>query len=322
MAATAGLVGDFTNKSGRVTRVTRMYAGGVPLEIIASNTGHKNLNSIERYNRVNCLKTRVAQAFARPENQGSSFQDHLNLELSTWRDANVGTSQSSLALNGDSVAANDLEAIVGNLGYSNFATHKGALAPARICPPNRNPSRPSFTTKDDGCNARPMLLGSNFHSAHETERIPAVLVEEEMRFLSEYYEFFGNDDFGEIHAPTHVPEAPTRIRFAMQRSLALFRRENSRLRDQLCEAQRNMHGGSHAPSAQEPQPQVASANFHHPQVALVHTPTFPSTQLFQILKYFQVSSNLNSSFSKVVSSYILKCHVFSSATFFIWNVQP
>jgi hypothetical protein len=188
MAATTGFVDNFTNKLERVIGITRMYAGSIPLKIIASNIGHKNLNIIERYNQVNWLKTRVVQVFAKLKNKRGNFQDHLNVELPTWHNANIGNSQSSFALidisasmNGR-VAANDLEAINGrirNFDCSIFATHKVASAPVRICLPKRNPSRPSFT-------ACPVLLSLSSHSAYEIEQTLAVLVEEEMWFLSEY----------------------------------------------------------------------------------------------------------------------------------------
>ena len=49
MAAIAGFVGNFINKLGRVIGIIRMCAWSVPLKIIASNTGYKNLNIIKRY---------------------------------------------------------------------------------------------------------------------------------------------------------------------------------------------------------------------------------------------------------------------------------
>lgn len=41
MAATVGLKGDYTNKSGRVTGITRMCIAKVSLKTIALNIGHK-----------------------------------------------------------------------------------------------------------------------------------------------------------------------------------------------------------------------------------------------------------------------------------------
>lgn len=40
MAKNAGVEGDITNKSGRVTSITRMIAARVPLEVIAKISGH------------------------------------------------------------------------------------------------------------------------------------------------------------------------------------------------------------------------------------------------------------------------------------------
>lgn len=65
MAPSAGLVGDFTNKSGRVTTITRMRIANVSEYVIAANSGHKNIASSERYYRVKALKVRAAQALAR-----------------------------------------------------------------------------------------------------------------------------------------------------------------------------------------------------------------------------------------------------------------
>jgi hypothetical protein len=61
MAANAGIQRDITNKSGRVTSITRMLAARVPLEVIANITGHRNLKTLAIYDRVVLLKVRAAQ---------------------------------------------------------------------------------------------------------------------------------------------------------------------------------------------------------------------------------------------------------------------
>ena len=49
MCKTLGLVGDFTNKSGRVTAISRMLA---PRKAIASVTGHHDEKTLEKYDRT------------------------------------------------------------------------------------------------------------------------------------------------------------------------------------------------------------------------------------------------------------------------------
>lgn len=81
MAASADLVGNFTNKSERVTILTRMSVANLPADVIAANSGHKNIASIERYNCVKALKVRAAQALARapydPETEEVRESDHF-----------------------------------------------------------------------------------------------------------------------------------------------------------------------------------------------------------------------------------------------------
>ena len=90
MAATVGLKGDYTNKSGRVTGITRMCVARVLLKTIALNTGHKNVKSIERYNRVKAFDARAAQALARPDSVERVFEKHYEVEVAQWHAANGG----------------------------------------------------------------------------------------------------------------------------------------------------------------------------------------------------------------------------------------
>jgi hypothetical protein len=65
MAKNASISGDITNKCGRVTSITRMLAARVPPEVIASITGHRNLRTLAKYDRVVLLKARAAQKLLR-----------------------------------------------------------------------------------------------------------------------------------------------------------------------------------------------------------------------------------------------------------------
>ena len=65
MAKNAGVEGDITNKSGQVTSITCMIAACVPPEVIAKISGHRNLNTLSRYDRVALLKARAAHVLLR-----------------------------------------------------------------------------------------------------------------------------------------------------------------------------------------------------------------------------------------------------------------
>ena len=65
MAKNAGVEGDITNKSGRVTSITRMIVARVPREVIAKIYGHRNLNTLSRYDCVALLKARAAHVLLR-----------------------------------------------------------------------------------------------------------------------------------------------------------------------------------------------------------------------------------------------------------------
>ena len=56
MARNAGISGDITNKSGRVTSITWMMVARVPPEVIAQITGYRNLKTLGRYDKVAFLK--------------------------------------------------------------------------------------------------------------------------------------------------------------------------------------------------------------------------------------------------------------------------
>ena len=99
MADAIGLEGDYSNKSGRVTTITHMSIRCVPPETIASNTGHKNLSSIQRYNRIESLKTKVAQNLIRPGVHGD-FHSEYEIEVAECHKANKSANhQSTITLN-------------------------------------------------------------------------------------------------------------------------------------------------------------------------------------------------------------------------------
>jgi hypothetical protein len=63
MCKTVGLVGDFTNKSGRVTALSRMSTGMVPRKAVASVTGHRDEKTLERYDRTLQLQQTLPKLF-------------------------------------------------------------------------------------------------------------------------------------------------------------------------------------------------------------------------------------------------------------------
>jgi len=75
MAKNAGVEGDITNKSGRVTSITRMIAARVPPEVIAKISGHRNLNTLSRYDRVALLKARAAHVLLRQPYENGKLLD-------------------------------------------------------------------------------------------------------------------------------------------------------------------------------------------------------------------------------------------------------
>jgi hypothetical protein len=136
MAAKVGMKGDYTNKSRRVTSITRMCIAQVPLEAIVANTGHKNVKNIQRYNRINCLKTRSAQSLARPLEIGQQrdFNNHYNAEVSEWHEVNTGTNCNSSVVvsesRGDEAVAEQIEF---NIEREIELSHESLLSTENAC---------------------------------------------------------------------------------------------------------------------------------------------------------------------------------------------
>lgn len=335
MAATVGLKGDYTNKSGRVKGITRMCVARVPLKTIALNTGHKNMKSIERYNWVKALDARVARALARPDSGERVFKKHYEVEVAQWHAANGGVqpqqsiqfsevsnqgarvdfSFSSLpdcSLRGDPILA--IENVGGKsispssssprpVLIGSTSTEPVSIVPALVSQVNfrasldvpiQHVSAPltSDTIPVDLCNTpitsiptssptstpvdAPMELQNAPVTASPTSSLisnlenpldctpstplrplsastpvqplpcstpssslplatPTSLVEEEMRFWSQY-NFDDEGDNGSLSVEK-ITEAPQGTIFAMQKNLALLRRENAILRDSLAALQ-------------------------------------------------------------------------------------
>ena len=51
MCGEAGLVGNFTNHSGRATAITRMYEAGLPEKGIMERSGHRSIEGVRAYQR-------------------------------------------------------------------------------------------------------------------------------------------------------------------------------------------------------------------------------------------------------------------------------
>lgn len=269
MAAAAGVEGDFTNKSGRVTSITRMCIGGAPLEAIAANTGHHNHGSIQRYNRIGCLQARAAQEVARPRsgNEPRSFERQYEIEVSEWHDAN--NPRPSIAFN--QITNNhgnreeiDLQIIRSQVPELQEAGTQDVISqdPGSSCQPSTSipgggasASRPYFrptqsdivlatVTSEPAVTILPIvepvvttvptventpIVSQVASTPVVTSSLNATLVEEEMRFWSQF-----NFDADDMSRPLpKVDEAPRGTRFAMQKSVALMRRENAILRNQL-----------------------------------------------------------------------------------------
>ena len=95
MAAEAGIKGDITNKTGRVTSITRMSLARVPVEVIQSVTGHKNVKSLARYDRTLIMKHKATQALNRcPYNpvthEPYTFEHYYELEKKLWNANETG----------------------------------------------------------------------------------------------------------------------------------------------------------------------------------------------------------------------------------------
>ena len=101
MARNAGIEGDVTNKSGRVTSITRMLAARVPPEVIAQITGHRNLKTLSRYDKIAILKAKAAQNLLRDAydpvtNEMHDFDYHYNLVMQEYHRSQVGCTQVEL----------------------------------------------------------------------------------------------------------------------------------------------------------------------------------------------------------------------------------
>ena len=95
MAKNVGLTGDITNKSRRVTSVMQMLATWVPNDMIAKETGHCNLKTLDRYDRVAILKAKARQnLLCQPYDPVTkilmTFEDYYNLVMMEYHYNQVG----------------------------------------------------------------------------------------------------------------------------------------------------------------------------------------------------------------------------------------
>ena len=95
MARNAGIEGDITNKSGRVTSITRMLAARIPPEVIAQITGHRHLKTLSCYNKIAILKAKATQNLLRDAydpvtNEMHDFDYHYNLVMQEYHRSQVG----------------------------------------------------------------------------------------------------------------------------------------------------------------------------------------------------------------------------------------
>lgn len=274
MAAAAGLTGDYTNKSGRVTAITRMCIAEVPLEDIASNSGHMALSSIQRYDRSKILRNRATQNLARPNSNSEprNFQRHYEIEVSDWHEANTASRSQSLLIteHGDCGQKLDIE----------FRTLPSGTQPPIINsdPPSSIPirasnssSRPCFRPNIDDAEPAPVLVSQPIATAPVsqpfatvTQATPASLVEEEMQFWAQYFIENPCDDLNDImFTSPRVAEALKGTRFAMQKNVALLCRENAVLKQQLCEASQRQSSFQQQLDALRRQQEQSTAFFNH-----------------------------------------------------------
>ncbi|KAK3705188.1 hypothetical protein QZH41_013984 [Actinostola sp. cb2023] len=67
MCNDAGLEGNFSNHSGRVTGITRMYQAGLPEKLIMNRSGHRSIEGVRAYQRENPNDvSRVSHALSSP----------------------------------------------------------------------------------------------------------------------------------------------------------------------------------------------------------------------------------------------------------------
>lgn len=250
MASAAGLIGDYTNKSGRVTTITRMCIREVPPDAIASNTGHKNFASIQRYDRSKALKTRAAQTLARPTfGEARNFHQQYEIEVANWNEANSTSRSQTSFLVSDIMNGTDHNKQLG-MELNNNTSSEPSSNTISVSLPSCSNQVPSSSTLPQVLQERRPIEGvSKFSrpffqsnsggdsdpllSMSFTQSASASLVEEEMRFWSQF-NFEASDNNNNV--ASIVGEAPRGTRFAMQKSLALLRRENAVLKQQLYEA--------------------------------------------------------------------------------------
>lgn len=95
MAKNVGIDGDITNKSGRVTSISRMCAAQVPYDVITSITGHRNEKTLARYDKSAAMKARAAQSLIRSPYDPATgapldYQFHYQQQLDGWHHKEVG----------------------------------------------------------------------------------------------------------------------------------------------------------------------------------------------------------------------------------------
>ena len=101
MAKNVRIDGEITNKSRRVTSISKMCATQVPYDVITSITGHRKEKTFARYDKSVAMKARAAQSLIRSPYDPATgapldYQFHYQQQLDGWHHKEVGARVPSL----------------------------------------------------------------------------------------------------------------------------------------------------------------------------------------------------------------------------------
>ena len=80
MCKQAGISGNKTNHSLRATSATQMYNSGVPEKIIQERTGHRSLEALRMYERINQRQHQAVSSVLSTPVQSTSYNHYIESE--------------------------------------------------------------------------------------------------------------------------------------------------------------------------------------------------------------------------------------------------
>ena len=93
MCAEADISGRKTNHSLRATAATEMFRQGVPKKVIQERTGHRSIEALRTYERVDDLQHKAVSSMLANNPTKTAYTQHILSTKTQTRSLNMSTSQ-------------------------------------------------------------------------------------------------------------------------------------------------------------------------------------------------------------------------------------